>query len=313
MEKQIYEFHFAPLQGYSDHIFRNAFERHFGGIDAYYTPFIRIEKGDFRRRDVRDIDPGLNSVPQLIPQILPGTHDEFCRLTEMLCERGYHRADVNLGCPFPLIAGKKKGAGMLPYPGLVEELLRTMEKFPSMLFSLKMRLGWENEQECLALVDIINGCPLEHITLHARTGKQQYKGPVHLDAFAAFYESVKHPLLYNGDILTVDDINRILQIFPALKGIAAGRGLLANPWLASQFKQQETGDAKKCKEVVADFHQELFTAYAGTLQGETQLLNKMKSFWEYFLPSTNRKLLKMIKKSNRISQYEEAVKLIFGR
>ncbi len=312
MDGQLYEFHFAPLQGYSDYIFRNAFIKYFGGIDVYYTPFIRMERGGFRRRDLRDIDPGLNKGIELVPQILPGSHDEFCRLAEMLYEKGYRRADVNMGCPFPLIAGKRKGAGMLPYPRLVEEMLRAVKEFPAIRFSLKMRLGWEDDQECLALVDIINDFSLDHVTLHARTGKQQYKGPVHPDAFAAFYESVKHPLFYNGDVLTLDCINRILKMFPALKGIALGRGLLANPWLAVQFKQQEINVQKNSKAVLAAFHQELFAAYADILQGEMQLLNKMQSLWEYFLPATDRKLLKMIKKSNRISQYAEAVKLIFG-
>lgn len=309
----MYEFHFAPLQGYSDYIFRNAFERCFGGIDVYYTPFIRIEKGDFRKRDLRDIGQEFNSGLALVPQILPGTHDEFCQLAEMLCERGYRSADVNLGCPFPLIVGKKKGAGMLSHPELVEEVLRTMEEFSDMQFSLKMRLGREDEKECLALVDMINGFPLKHVTLHARTARQQYKGCVQLDAFTAFYELAKHPLFYNGDILTIEDIKRILGMFPALKGIAVGRGLLADPWLVAEYKQLKIGDDKNRKEVLAFFHHELFAAYAAVLQGDTQLLSKMKSFWEYFLPGTDRKLLKMIKKSNRISQYEAAVKLIFGR
>lgn len=313
MGEQVYKFHFAPLQGYSDHIFRNAFEKYFGGIDVYYTPFIRIEKGDFRKRDLRDIGPEFNHGLELVPQILPSTHDEFCRLAEMLCDRGYCRVDVNLGCPFPLVAGKKKGAGMLPYPELVEEILCAMKEFSDIQFSLKMRLGWEDVKESLLLVDMINCFPLEHITLHARTGRQQYKGSVQLDAFAAFYELVKYPLFYNGDILTIEDIKRILGMFPALKGIAIGRGLLADPWLVAAYKQLNIGDEKKHKEVLALFHYELFSAYAAVLQGDVQLLSKMKSFWEYFLPTTDRKLLKMIKKSNRISQYNEAVKLIFGR
>lgn len=313
MSEQVYELHFAPLQGYSDHVFRNAFEKYFGGIDVYYTPFIRIERGDFRRRDILGVDPDLNGVSNLVPQILPGTHDECCQLVEMLYDLGYRRVDLNLGCPFPLIAGKKKGAGMLPYPNLVEKMFQTLREYPLMRFSLKMRLGWENDRECLSLVDMINDFPLEYVTLHARTGKQQYKGCVRLDAFSAFYDAVKHPLLYNGDVLTLDDINRILSIFPTLKGVAIGRGFLANPALAAQFKQQELGDEKKYKMILSAFHQELFDAYATVLQGDMQLLNKMKSLWEYFLPSTERKLLKMIKKSNRISQYTEAVKLIFER
>ena len=60
--------HFAPLQGYTDVFYRNAHAACFGGIDTYYTPFVRLEKGGFRHRDVRGIEPGNNQVPHLIPQ-----------------------------------------------------------------------------------------------------------------------------------------------------------------------------------------------------------------------------------------------------
>ena len=59
------------------------------------------------------------------------------------------------------------------------------------------------------------------------------------------------------------------------------------------------------------FHEELFSAYSQVLQGETQLLVKMKTLWEYFLPEIDRKLLKRIKKSTRLQQYTESVKAIF--
>ena len=93
MEKE-YEIHFAPLQGYTDWIYRNIFTRFFKGIDAYYTPFIRVEKGNvFRNRDLRDIDPANNEVVGLIPQILPGSTEEFGLLAALLRAKGYSRAD----------------------------------------------------------------------------------------------------------------------------------------------------------------------------------------------------------------------------
>ena len=47
--------HFAPLQGYTEAIYRNAHDAFFGGVDTYYTPFVRLEKGNFRRRDDRQL------------------------------------------------------------------------------------------------------------------------------------------------------------------------------------------------------------------------------------------------------------------
>lgn len=92
--------------------------------------------------------------------------------TEIVRDNGYTEIDINLGCPFPLIAGKRKGAGMLPYPEQVQEVLQTVNEYPDIRFSLKIRLGWENVCECQFLSSVFNSVRLDHITVHARTGKQ---------------------------------------------------------------------------------------------------------------------------------------------
>lgn len=100
-----------------------------------------------------------------------------------------------------------------------------------------MRLGWEDPEECLKLAPIINELPLRQVVMHPRLGKQQYKGEVDLKAFEAFQNACKHPLIYNGDINSVEDIHRIQKQFPGLAGIMIGRGLLANPALALEYRQ----------------------------------------------------------------------------
>lgn len=311
MDRRRYEIHFAPLQGYTDWIYRNNFVRFWGGVNAFYTPFVRMEPGHvFRNRDLRDIDPGNNSVPLLIPQILPGDADEFYELTRLVVSKGYTRIDVNMGCPFPLIAGKKKGAGMLPYPGQVKETLMPVKDFPDVRFSIKMRLGWKNAGEAYDLLDIINNLRIDHVSLHARIGVQQYKGVPDCEAFALFYEACEAPLFYNGDLKTVSGIEEIFQRFPKLRGVLIGRGLLSSPFLAADFYKNETkGDTGRIQQVLA-FHDALLEDYKNHLQGENQLLNKMKTLWDYFLPEVDGKIRKRIRKANKLSDYCAAVKQI---
>lgn len=114
---------------------------------------------------------------------------------------------------------------------------RRNEKYPQIHFSVKLRLGWENAEECLALLPLFNALPLTHIILHPRLGKQQYKGEVDLSGFEAFYNGCEKPLLYNGDLHTVEDIQTITERFPKLAGVVIGRGLLANPALAWEYRQ----------------------------------------------------------------------------
>ncbi|WP_099291281.1 tRNA-dihydrouridine synthase family protein [Butyricimonas sp. Marseille-P3923] len=311
-EQKKYKIHFAPVQGHTDWTYRNLHEKYFGGVDAYYTPFIRVEKGDsFRSRDMKDCDPELNTVQRLIPQVLGGDPMELDVSLEMLEERGFTGVDINMGCPFPMIARRGKGAGVLSDPKRVRELMEVVKEYPGMQCSVKMRLGWENPEECLSLLPVLNDTPLAAVILHARVGTQEYKGEVNPDAFEAFYNQCKHPLYYNGDVLTLEDIQRVTARFPRLEGVMIGRGLLANPALAMEYLDGKELTSEEKYRKFKLFHAELLAAYAERLQGEHQLVMKMKTFWEYFMPMTDRKILKKIHKSNKLSQYNEALARAF--
>lgn len=305
--------HFAPLQGYTEVFYRNAHAACFGGVDTYYTPFVRLEKGSFRRRDVRGLEPENNLVPHLIPQLIAPTYDKAETILKLFIEKGYEEADINLGCPFPMLAKRHNGSGILPYPEEVKELLRLVTEYPQIKFSIKMRLGWESQEDCLHLASIINELPLSHVTVHPRLGKQQYKGEVDLEGFAAFQEACKLPMIYNGDIHSLEDIQRIQDRFPSLAGIMIGRGLLANPALALEYKEGRRLTADEMREKLHSMHKSVYNQYAEQLEGgEGQLLDKMKTFWEYLMPEADRKLLKAIHKSSNISKYNQAVAAFFS-
>ena len=223
--------HLAPLQGYTEAAYRNAHAAVFGGVDVYHTPFVRIDRGEFRHKDVRDILPENNRVPHLIPQLIASEMDKTERIIALFIEQGYREMDINLGCPFPMLAKRQCGSGMLPHPDKVEALLKQIEQYPDVSFSVKMRLGWEKPDECLTLLPLLNAAPLTEIIVHPRLGIQQYKGEVNMEGFTAFYEACRHPVIYNGDILTIEDIRCITEKFPKLTGVMIGRGLLANPAL----------------------------------------------------------------------------------
>ena len=301
--------HFAPLQGYTDAIYRSAHARIFGGIASYYTPFVRLEHGDFRRKDVRELDADNNRGVNLTPQLIASTPEKILRILALFIEKGYKNVDINLGCPFPTLAKRHNGAGLLPYPDEVKALLMAaIEAHPEIQFSVKMRLGWEDANECMALLPLLNSLPLSHITMHPRLGKQQYKGEVDLEAFQRFYAECEKPLIYNGDLLTLDDIDTISNRFPRLSGLMIGRGLLANPALAIEYQQGASLSPKEKIEKIRLLHADVFSQYGNLLEGgDLQLLTKMRTFWEYLLPDGDRKAKKVIHKTSKLSNYQAAV------
>lgn len=307
--QNILPIHFAPLQGYTEAIYRQAHARIFGGVESYYTPFVRVERGEIRRKDIRELEPENNRGILLIPQLIAPGVDKMEQILALFIEKGYKKADINLGCPFPILAKRHNGSGMLPHPEEVRTLLTAaIEKHPDLEFSVKMRLGWENPQECLALLPLLNELPLTHITMHPRLGKQQYKGETDMNAFKAFYEQCTRPLIFNGDLLTVEDIQAVAQRFPRLAGVMIGRGLLANPALAMEYQQGQPLEEKQMLEKLRLFHADVFAQYGNLLEGgDKQLLTKMKTFWEYLLPDGDRKAKKAIHKANKMEAYQTAV------
>lgn len=306
------QIHCAPLQGYTDHAFRRIHSQQAGGVDAYYTPFIRWEKGEVRNKDVVDILPRNNVGIHLIPQIICSHPDEMNRLCDIVEGHGYQEIDINMGCPAPMQTKGMRGSGILPHPDRIEMLCREMEKRPGIRFSVKMRLGLERNDEWQPVLSILNQAPLQHLTLHPRVGKQMYQGDVDMEQFALFQHLCQHPLIYNGDLRTPDDINRLRHAYPHLHGIMLGRGLLARPTLAREYAEGAAWDEPKRRQVLQTMHQEMLQFCTDKYKVDSQILLHIHAFWEYQEEALGRKAWKKIMKAGNLKNYLEAVRQTFA-
>lgn len=288
----------APLQGVTDNVWRMAQHSVFGGVDAYYSPFMRVEHGEVRRKDLRDVEPDRNAGITLIPQILACQPEQALMMTDALKQRGYSRIDINLGCPFPPIALHRKGSGMLAYPELVEALFRALAAVDGVEYSVKMRLGWDQPdqwRDVLPMMEIIR--PV-NIAVHPRIGKQQYKGDLDIGQFEALLAASSWPIVYNGGLRTVEDIEAVMSRYPNLAAVMVGSGLAANPGM---FAPDATTDDYR------RFHDLLVEGYSEQLNGgEAQLVRRLQDIWQTFLPGTGHKLFKAIRKSRTLDQYQAA-------
>ena len=302
--------HFAPLQGYTDDVYRRIHHELIGGIQTYYTPFLRMEGGGVRSKDMRDIRPEFNEGVPVVPQIIVKSMKEFEFLTGIVEEKGYSRLDINMGCPFPLQAKYGRGSGLLAHVDIVSEMAKTIASKSSLKFSVKMRLGWENADEWRPVLDILNEIPLEQITLHPRIGTQQYKGSVNMEAFNEFYALCKHPMIYNGDVTTVNGIRQLEENYPKLAGIMIGRGLLARPSLATEYVSGLELPWEKRRLTLLDFHDRLKAHYETTANSEAQVHSRLRLFWEYMEEELGRKVYKKIMKAGNLKNYLSAVREI---
>ena len=288
----------APLQGVTDNVWRMAQHEVFGGVDAYYAPFMRVEHGEVRRKDLRDVDPERNAGTTLIPQILACQPDHALMMVDALKQMGYRRIDINLGCPFPPIALHRKGSGMLAYPDLAENLFKALAGVDGVEYSVKMRLGWDRNDQWRDILPLMEALKPVNIAVHPRIGKQQYKGDLDIEQFEALLAASPWPVVYNGSLRTVEDIEEVINRYPTIAAVMVGSGLAANPGMLAPDASPD--DYRR-------FHDMLVDGYTEQLNGgEAQLVRHLQDIWQTFLPGTGHKLFKAIRKSRTLEQYETA-------
>ena len=312
----------GPFQGITDAPFRNVFKRHFGGIDKFYTPFFTgIHKEEHAKNlQGEEIDPKCNDVETLTPQILSTDAEEILRFAKQCKQLGYKEINLNMGCPFPRVANKKRGCGLLPYPDKVEELLERVFEEIDIKFSVKCRLGYFNVDEINAILPIFNRFPLSELIIHPRIGKQLYKGEADVERFAALIPSINAPLVYNGDIVSVESFERIHEAVRPVDQFMLGRGILANPFLAEEIANdivrdtsnaplQQQNKTKRLHAYIIDLYEDRLH-HAG---GSPKVLGRMKELWSYLMHSFDapQDIWRKIKKINALKEYEEQVEQIF--
>ncbi|WP_152287610.1 tRNA dihydrouridine synthase [Flavicella marina] len=305
----------SPLQGFTDFRFRNAFHKYFGGIDTFYAPYIRMNgKIVIKNSYKRDLELANNDTLEVIPQIMTNSDEEFLFVVKYIQELGYKELNWNLGCPYPMVTKKGMGSGLICQPQKIDHILKRVHNETDITVSMKMRMGYDNPDEIQDVFPILDKYPLKNIAIHARIGKQLYKGGVDLDSFQKCIDNTKHKLYYNGDITSVASFQKLQERFPSIDHWMIGRGLIADPFLPKMIKENTTKYPENAIDTFRTFHDTIYQQYDEFLSGPTPIRMKMLGFWEYFSQSFDnpQKVFKKIKKAKNINNYQVAVKEILA-
>lgn len=303
---------FAPLEGITGYIFRNAHHKVFPEIDQYYIPFASPNQHhSFSPKELRDVDPAHNEGIHAVPQLLTNRADYFLRAAQELYAMGYREVNLNTGCPSQTVVTKGKGAGMLRDTIALDAFFHEVFKQWNldMKVTVKTRLGIADEAEFDEVLEVFNTYPIDTVILHPRVQKDFYKNPVRPELFRKAVEECRHPLVYNGDLHSVSDCRQIELQYPDIQGLMLGRGLLENPGLITTLKTgREVTKAEICR-----FHDIYYTDYAAFGSGDKQILSKMKELWIFLSTSFpgSEKHMKQIKKCSRMDDYDRIVESLF--
>lgn len=288
----------APLQGLTEASWRSVHFRMFGsrqGDVEYFTPFIRVEKGTVRTRDLRDFTSELNAGLKLTPQIIFRDVAEWRLLVETLAAAGASRIDMNMGCPFVPQVRKGRGAGLIRRADVLEAIAAAMQQYSGSLeFSVKMRLGVDDPGEAMALVGLLNDMPLRHVTVHPRTAVQQYRGELHITELDEFAARLKHRVIFNGDVANP---GRIAELGSSYGGVMVGRGILSRPSLFAEYREKKELPVNERNEAFLNLIRGTHSLLEQRLCGVAQVRDKMKPYWEYAPATLDRKTVKHGKKT----------------
>jgi len=301
----------SPLQGFTDYRFRNVFQRFFDGIDVFYAPYIRFNgKMEIKSVYERDLLPKNNTGLMVIPQVMTCSADEFIFAAKFVQSQGYSEMNWNLGCPYPMVTNRGMGSGLIASPEKIDHILDRVHTETDIVVSMKMRMGYENCTEILQVFPLLEKYPIKNIGIHARIGKQLYKGGVDLDGFQSCIDHTDQKLYFNGDITSVAVFEEMTERFPSIDHWMLGRGLIADPFLPSMIKNETHHYPENRIEVFSKYHDTLFTAFEQKLTGEKAVIRKMLSYWEYFATTfpNPTKVVKKIKKAKTYEVYDEAVR-----
>ena len=304
------KFYLAPMEGITGHIYRNSYEKYFHNIDKYFTPFIVPNQSvSLKTKELKDLLPQNNKGLNIDPQILTNDAEGFILTANKLKQLGYEEINLNLGCPAGTVVSKKRGSGFLAYPEELDKFLDEIYKIDNMKISIKTRLGKERADEFYKLIEIYNKYPLEELIIHPRTREDFYGNTPNLEVFKDALKLSKHSICYNGDIFTLNSYNKIINEFPEVNKVMLGRGILANPGLIGEIKNNEFAN----KEIIKMFHDEIFEKYTILLNEDKNAMYRMKELWGYMshIFTNNKKYYKKIKKAQKAIDYKNAVNSLF--
>ncbi len=226
----------APMQDVTDLAFMRVIA-HYGAPDYFFTEFFRVHATSQPEKHIlRSIDENTTGRP-VFAQLIGEDLGHLARTAAALLSHNVAGIDLNLGCPAPKVYKKNVGGGLLRDPERVGEILATLRAAVPGLFTVKMRIGFDDTAHFDRLLELVNTHHVDLLSVHGRTVKEMYRSEVHYDFIARAVAHVRCPVLANGNLTSAARAAAVLTETRAA-GVMIGRHAIRNPWIFRQCREQ---------------------------------------------------------------------------
>ncbi len=282
MSMHIGSFHFeapvflAPMAGVTDTAYRII--AHDMGCPLCYAEMVSSQGIHFRNERTLAMLQSESAERPLAMQIFANTPAMAAEAAKYVEDLGTADIlDFNMGCPAPKIVKNGEGSALMREPAKAFAILSAIRKAVKMPFTVKMRKGWDDEHvNVLELAKLAEEAGVDAIAVHGRTREQFYRDNADWEIIAKVKQSVKIPVIANGDVRSCQDLKNILAVTGA-DGVMVGRAAQGNPWIFKQLTHYlRTGEVlpgptmKERAEVIIR-HLDLLLKYKGEYVGPREM------------------------------------------
>lgn len=271
----------APMQDVTTLPFMSVVAK-IGSPDYFFTEYFRVHvQSRLEKHILESITENQTGRP-VFAQMIGEDIDHLKRTTLELLRYDVAGIDLNMGCPAPTVYKKRCGGGLLREPDKVDRILGMLRDTIPGLFTVKMRIGFEDTENFEAILKLIDKRQVDLLSLHGRTVKEMYRSQVRYERIRQAVDSVSCPLLANGDVSSAEKAREVLD-YTGAHGVMIGRHAIRNPWIFRQIREfKSTGS---CNPVllseVFGYVRKLYEAIAKPWISEKAQVNKMKKFLNF--------------------------------
>ncbi len=226
----------SPMDGFSDWPFRSMC-RKFGSAMSY-TEFVRAQHIVMAYQHMAARLTFEEVERPVVFQIYGDDPDQLLQAALKVQDRHPDIIDINMGCPAKTVVHQGAGVGLMRSPLKVARIFRKLTRVLKTPVTGKIRIGWEDFRSYKLIARIVeeNGGSL--IAVHGRTKEQAYSGQADWDIIAEIKQTVKIPVIGNGDVKVAADIDR-MKAYTGCDAVMIGRAAIGNPWIFSHLDRDQ--------------------------------------------------------------------------
>ena len=225
----------GPMAGYTSFGYRSFFAKF--GVALTYTEMVSDMGIIYGNKETISYLPMEKEEVPVGIQLFGSDLENLKKATEIVMNttKYFDFIDVNMGCPVPKVTKTGAGSALMKDPKRCGDIIRAIKSVYPGPVTAKIRLGWDDKSiNYLEVIKELEDAGVSMIAIHARTKKELYSGTPHFDLLKDLRSKMKVPLVVSGNIFTVEDANKALELTGA-DAVMIARGGIGNPLLVHQI------------------------------------------------------------------------------